>query len=88
MVDRYGFKMVGLRDTAQLTRGIENISSTGYHIDIYYNTKTGRVWGLEHVGNTYTSYDDEDIFYCGTAKTTKTMQNIADIVAFNMRDSQ
>lgn len=45
MVDKHGLKMVGIKDVASLTKGCERLVGTGYHIDIYYNMKTGRVWG-------------------------------------------
>ena len=86
MVNKHGLKMVGIKDVASLTKGCERLAGTGYHIDIYYNMKTGRVWGCEHIGNSYTTYDDPEIIAAGSVKVAQTMQNIADRIYFNVRE--
>ena len=85
-LNTYGLKMTGIKELAGMTKGIEDIAPTGFHVDIYYNTATGKVWGREQVGNSYTKYDDEDIIYCGKAKVSKTMQYIADMIYWNVRE--
>lgn len=85
MVNRYGLKMVGLRGTSALTKGIEGYP--GYRIDLYYNKRSGDVWGKMHSIGMNTLYHDDDICYVGTVKTSQTMQDIADRVAFNIKDN-
>ena len=86
MVNRYGLKMVGLRDTSSLTKGIDGYP--GYRIDLYYNHRTGDVWGKMHSVGVSTTYHDDNICYIGTVKASQTMQDIADRVAFNIGDHQ
>lgn len=84
MVDKHGLKMTGIKEVAGATKGIEGLR--GYHIDIYYNVKTGRVWGVGQIGNSFKRYDDEDIAYVGMVRVSVSMQSIADLVYWNMKE--
>ena len=78
MVDRHGLKMVGLRKIAVDSKRLE---WSGNSFQIVYDIETGECWYKEHVGNSYTVYDDDDIITAGYIRYPVTMQYVADMIA-------
>lgn len=53
---------------------------SGGHTDVYYSQDTGEIWTIDHVGNTWTRYDDPSVITVCSTTTHMTMQQLADLV--------
>ncbi len=76
-VNTHGIKMIGLRAACS-----ESKILTGYyggsHLQISYDTKTGKILTGYHVGNSYTVYDDPAVIWVCNLSDPSTMQEISD----------
>lgn len=77
-INTHGLTIQGLRAVCGQTADWP--CGSGGHTDVYYNRDTGEIWASDHVGNTWTQYDDPEIIRVCSTATHMTMQQLADLV--------
>lgn len=77
-INTHGLTIKGLRAACGHTADWP--CGSGGQTDVYYDRSTGEIWTTDHVGNTYTQYDDTDVVLVCSTDTHKTMQQLADLV--------
>lgn len=75
--------MKGIRKLCSLTRQVCEDYYSPHYVQIFYNYKTGELWGKDYydIGhNSFSRYDDPYIISCGNVYSPKTMYEIAELV--------
>lgn len=83
MINKHGFKMVGLKKVSGETKSLHGYGSPE-HLELFYNRTNGEIFTRHH--NTpghimCTWVDDDNVINCGHIFSPKTMQEIADKAA-------
>lgn len=80
-VNTHGLTIKGLKETSGKTKDYGSYS--GHYVEIFYDRKTGEVWGIEQFSlghNTWTEYRNPSIIGVCNATMHMTMQMIADTI--------
>ena len=82
-INKHGYIMNGLRYAASVTRNLPN--RFGSYVDLAYNMETGEVRAAWHVTeSSWTQWNDENVIGMGKLCRKTTMQEIADMIAYNI----
>ena len=68
-------KIVGLKKIAGESKKL-NGPYGSYHLDVFYDTKTGKAWASAQIGNSYCVYDDANIVRICSLHEPRTMAEI------------
>ncbi len=81
-VNKYGYKMSGLKAASSSTKDLKGFYSPEY-VELFYNRSTGKVWTNDQCSigqNSWTAYDDRDIIKICNISSPATMQEISDMI--------
>lgn len=82
-VNKYGYKMTGLRAASGDTKDLRGYYS-GEYVELFYDRSTGEVWTKYHYSlgqNSWTESHDSNVLKICTISEPTTMQQIADRIA-------
>lgn len=71
-------KIKGLKKIAGISKDLNG----RYHLQLNYDMETCAAWVDQHVGNSWTQYDDENVIFCGNIRHKTTMKEIRDMIAY------
>ncbi len=77
-VNKHGLKIKGLKKCAG--ECVNWSASSGCESQIFYNMKTGEIWQVTQIGDSWTKYKDPGIVLVATTSKHATMQQLADWV--------
>jgi hypothetical protein len=81
-INKHGLKMNGLKKASGATKGLRYYGSM--RVQISYDPVSGDVLTMDHIGdNSWSEYHDNNIFTVCFAREKMTMQQIADVIAFD-----
>lgn len=77
-INKYGINMIGLKKASgETAKWPENC---GGYTQISYDTRDGRILTTDHIGQSFTQYEDREIIHVANTERRMTMQEIADAV--------
>ena len=82
MLNKYGYKMSGLKKASAAT--VNWSARSGGHTQISYDRSTGEVLTNDHIGQSWTEYHDPDVITVCQTDRHMTMQQIADAIRDRM----
>lgn len=88
MLNTYGRKMKGIKETASQTKNLKGYYS-GEYVEVFYDKNKGTVWGKYQYSrgqNTYTVYNQKEIINIGNYSNPATMQRIADDIIIRLKE--
>lgn len=83
MINKHGFKMVGLKKVSGETKSLHGFYSPEY-LELFYDRTNGEIFTRYQYSpghQWWTQFDDDNIIACGHIYSPKTMQEIADKAA-------
>ena len=84
MLNKYGYKMIGIKRASRET--VNWACGSGGHTQISYGRSTGEVLTNDHVGQSWTQYHDPEIITICHTDRHMTMQQIADMIRDRMTE--
>ena len=87
-MNKHGLKIKGIKQISSDSKNLQGYQD-GAYLQVNYDTSTGAAWSDYHCSlgqNTWCDYHDANIITVGNISSPKSMQDIANMIAFAVAD--